>query len=428
MSIPLKNKRRSFLKKIGIGATSILIGPKVVNASPSRHPASILKKYEVLPDDENYWEMVKRQFSIPLDKIMINAANLCASPHFVNEQTSYYTKLLSQDVSFQNRAMFSDKRKKALEMLANYLEVSIEEIGITRNTSESNNIVVNGLDFGSKDEVVVWEQNHPTNLMAWKQRAKREGFKVIEISLPAQPSTINELVEPFEKALTKNTKLIAFSHISNVSGLALPAMEICKMAKKNGVLTLVDGAQSYGFMDLNLKEIGCSFYSGSAHKWLMGPMENGVLYVDKAQMPFLWPNIIAAGWKEDHKTLDEKVCVLGQRNTPATSAMSAILDFHFTIGKAVVEKRVRELNGYLKQQLQLKVPQAIFVTPIAEKFSGGVTIIQLPNKDSLSVFKTLYYDYGIATAPTGGIRMSPQINCVKSDIDKLVDALKVLAT
>ncbi len=388
--------------------------------------AEILK-YSDGPYDESYWEMVKRQFVIPEGKVMINSANLCPCPHFVTEKMMQYTQLLAHDVSFQNRAIFSDYRKTALNKLADYFEVSIEEIGITRNTSEGNNIIVNGLDLKPKDEVIVWEQNHPTNLMAWKQRAKRQGFKVVEISLPAEPTSVDELVGHFENAITSKTKLIAFSHISNVSGLALPASEICNMANAKGILTLVDGAQSFGFMDLKLKELGCTFYTGSAHKWLMGPLENGILYVTKEQIPFLWPSIIAAGWNEEYKTLDEKVCVLGQRNTPSTSAMVDILEFHFAIGKAQIEKRVRYLNTYLKEQIKTEIPNYIFVSPISETFSGGVTILQLPNKGASAIFNELYTAYGIATAPSGGIRISPQINCVKADIDYVVGALKELA-
>ncbi|MGF1558205.1 MAG: aminotransferase class V-fold PLP-dependent enzyme [Flavobacteriaceae bacterium] len=420
------NKRRSFLKKIGIGLATTLVGTKLQAALLPESSVATLKTSDG-SYDEPYWEMVKRQFIVPKGMVMINSANLCPCPHFVTEKVTQYTQRLAHDVSFQNREVFGEYRNRALEKLADYLEVSIEEIGITRNTSESNNIIVNGLDLKPKDEVIVWEQNHPTNLIAWHQRAKRQGFKVIEIALPAQPDTIEELVGHFEKAVTSRTKLIAFSHISNVSGLAMPAAEICKMAKAKGILTLVDGAQSFGFMDLKLKELDCTFYTGSAHKWLMGPLENGVIYIAKEQIPFIWPNIISAGWQEDHKTLDEKVCVLGQRNTPSTSAMIDILDFHVSIGKAPIEKRVRYLNTYLKEQLKAEIPNVIFVTPLSETFSGGVTIIQLPNKDSSTIFKALYTDYGIATAPSGGIRISPQINCVKADIDYLVKALKELA-
>jgi len=426
MSKVVTNKRRNFLKNFGIGLTTVLVDPKMLAAPSAKYPDEMLRR-DADPFDEKYWEMVKRQFVIPNDKIMVNSANLCASPHFVTEQVLRYTQSLTYDVSFQNRAVFTEKRSKALEMLAKYLEVSTEEIGITRNTSESNNIVVNGLDLKPNDEIIVWEQNHPTNHQAWFQRAKRQGFKVVEISLPEQPASIEEIVGHFEKAITAKTKLIAFSHISNVSGLAMPAAEICAMANKKEILTLVDGAQSFGFMDLDLKNIGCSFFSGSSHKWLMGPMENGVLYVSKKYIPSLWPNIIGAGWKEESKTLDEKICVLGQRNTPSTSAMIDILDFHFAIGKTTIEKRIRYLNSHLKEQIKLLIPKARFVTPIAENFSGGVTIVKLPGKEPLEVFKELYSTYGIASAPTGGIRLSPQINCTKADIDYVVKALKELS-
>ena len=93
---------------------------------------------------------------------------------------------------------------------------------------------------------------------------------------------------------------------------------------------------SWGSMDLDLKDIGCDFYSGSTHKWLMGPMENGVLYVRKEHLDRLWPNIIAAGWKEGSQSLDEKVCALGQRNTPSTPAIIDILDFPNSAGSPMV--------------------------------------------------------------------------------------------
>ena len=312
-------------------------------------------------------------------------------------------------------------------MLGEYFGVDAGQIGITRNTSESNNIIVNGLDFSPGDEVIVWEQNHPTNLIAWKHRAKRLGFTVRTISVPALPSTKADLLKPFSEAITARTKLIAFSHISNVSGLALPAREICQLARSKGILTLVDGAQSFGFMDLDLGQLGCSFYSGSAHKWLMGPIENGILYVDKEYMEKIWPNIIGAGWKEGQDSLDQKVCILGQRNNPSTAAMIDILDFHFAIGKKNIEERIRQLNSYLKERIAERIPAASFVTPEQAEFSGGITIVQLPGKDPMLVFSKLYEDHGIACAPTGGIRISPNIYCTLKDIDRIVSAIEQLS-
>jgi len=420
-------KRRNFLRKIGAGITATLLSPGTqLLANDAPHHPRLPFKGEDGPLDEKYWEMVKRQFLIAPDKMIVNAANLCPSPHFIYEKVNQYTDALARDVSFQNRAVFAKVREEALTMLAEYLGISSGEVAITRNTSESNNIIVNGIDFKPSDEVILWEQNHPTNLIAWQNRARREGFKVKVIAVPAQPNSPDDLVQAFTEAVTPNTRLIAFSHISNVSGLAMPAKEICSMARAKGIMTLVDGAQSFGFLDLDLKDIGCSFYSGSAHKWLMGPLENGVLYVDEAHQAAIWPNIIAAGWQEDHTTLDEKVAVLGQRNTPSTSAMPDIIAFHQAIGKANVEARVRQLNTYLKVQIGKHLPQAEFTTPLSEALSGGVTILRIPDQDPRKLFDQLYRDFGIAGAPTGGLRISPNIYCTLKDMDRVVEALQTI--
>ena len=126
---------------------------------------------------EKYWETVKAQFAIPGDLIMANSANLCSAPHAINERVQHFITEMNRDVSFQNRAVFAELRKEALARIANYLEVSVEEVGITRNTTEGNNMVINGLELKKGDEVVLWEQNHPSNRESWDNRANREGFQ-----------------------------------------------------------------------------------------------------------------------------------------------------------------------------------------------------------------------------------------------------------
>lgn len=308
-------------------------------------------------------------------------------------------------------------------MLSEFVGADEEEIGITRNTSESNCIVVQGLDFKAGDEIIIWDQNHPSNEAVWVSRAKRFGFTVKKISVPNAPTSTQELVESFSKAITPKTKLISFSHISNLSGIALPAKEICLMAKAKGIFTLVDGAQSLGMMNLDLHEMGCTFYSSSTHKWLMGPYENGILYINKEHIHRIWPNVIGGGWKEA-KTVDANICVLGQRNESTTAALPEILQFHNSIGRKGIEDRVIFLASTLKEKIQKSLPNALFVTPLSKTFSGGIVIINLPGKDPKEVSQKLYEKYGIASAASGGIRLSPHIYNTLTDLDKAVNALK----
>ena len=358
---------------------------------------------------------------------MVNAANLCPSPYFINELVASTMKELEMNVSFQFRSRFAEKRKKALEMMAAFIGVSKDEIGIVRNTTEANTLIVNGLDFERGDEVIIWDQNHPSNAIAWEQRAKRNGIIVKKVTLPPSPKSIDELMAPFFNAATSKTKLISFSHISNISGMALPAKEICKTARDKNILTLVDGAQSLGMMDLNLHDMGCDFYTASTHKWLLGPFENGILYMRKENTQRLWPTVISAGWKETSTTVDEKLCVLGQRNETTPFALPETLEFHLSIGKKNIEDRVRSLSANLKEKIKAKVPQATFVTPLSPEMSAGIVIINLPGKQPAEVFQKLYEVHGIAGASSGGIRLSPHIYNTLSDLDKITDALAALA-
>lgn len=419
--------RRKFLKKAMIGTASAIALPSISQASNTAKVKNLAEfKYlssSYLSADEKYWEMVKQQFEIERGHIVVNAANLCPSPYFIREKANGLLQKLQKDVSFQNRKVFEKERNIALKKLASYLHSSETEIGITRNTSESNNVIVHGLNLKKGDEVILWRQNHPSNGIAWEQQANRLGFKVVWVDVPEKPQSKQDLITPFEEAINKNTKIISFSHISNVSGIAMPAKELCALAKEKGILSMVDGAQSFGMRNINLKDLDCDFYSGSTHKWLMGPLENGVLYMKAHLIEQVWPSIITAGWKPEAKTVDAKFCKLGQRNETTASAISEILDFHQSIGKEVIEERVIALNTYLKEQLSKTLNNIEFKTPIDKNLSGGVTIVKLIGKEPRKVFSKLYEKHKIICAPTGGLRLSPTIYNTKADMDKIVEAL-----
>lgn len=410
--------RRKFVKQLLATSLTGFALPSFAAIRKSTPPTSVA--------DEQYWENLKKQFTVPADHIMMNAANLCPSPTIVQDKVQELTKALNKDVSFQYRALFAATRKKSVTLLAQFVGANESEVGITRNTSESNCMIVHGLDLKPGDEIIIWEQNHPSNNEVWLSQAKRIGFTVKKISVPAEPKFVNDLLQPFINALTPNTKLIAFSHLSNISGLTLPAKDICQMAKARGIMTLVDGAQSFGSMNIDVHDMGCTFYTASTHKWLMGSFENGILYINKDSFDRIWPAVIGGGWREA-TTVDTQLCVLGQRNDPSPAALPEALAFHETIGRKNIENRIVQLSTYLKQELKSKVPQATFVTPLAPQFSGGIVIFNLPGKEIHEVADKLYHQYHIAAAPSGGIRLSPHIYNTMKDIDYVVKAIGEVA-
>jgi selenocysteine lyase/cysteine desulfurase len=376
---------------------------------------------------EEFWKLVKENFSIRKGLIMLNAANLCPSPYVVQQRVFELTRNVDRDPSSINRKKFGDLREEARSALAEFVGVIPEEIAIVRNTSEGNNMVINGLTFKPGDEVIIWDENHPTANVAWDVRAERYGFKVKRVKTPEVFNSDEELMKPFIDAMTERTKLICFSHVSNVSGIALPAENICTIARKRGILSHIDGAQTFGSHVVNLRAIGCDFFTGSAHKWFCGPKEAGVLYVRKERIADLWPTIVGVGYPDVIEKGAQKFETLGQRDDSRVAAMGTAVEFHKMIGKNRIEARIRTLAAALKLRLKERIPGIKFRTPIAPEFSGGVVIFHMPGVDLSKVLDTLYYKHNIGCAvfkgESGGIRFCPHIYNTIDEIDKAVDAV-----
>jgi isopenicillin-N epimerase len=215
--------------------------------------------------DEAFWKEVRARFLLPPDLTFLNAANLCPTSLPVLEALEKNTRYLDANPSSASRAKLTEGREESRRLVAQALHASPEEIVITRNTSEANNLVSSGLQLSAGDEVVVFGDNHPSNLNAWREKAKRFGFGVVEVQVVNPHPGADFYVEAFTKAMTPRTRVVAVTHVTNTMGDLLPAKELCQAARVRGVLSMLDGAQSFGVLDVNLKELRPDFYSVSAH-------------------------------------------------------------------------------------------------------------------------------------------------------------------
>ncbi|MFC1782427.1 aminotransferase class V-fold PLP-dependent enzyme [Planctomycetota bacterium] len=425
--------RRQFIKRMFGSAAAISLMPALGFAADKDPFARLNEAAGKLshqdPADEAFWKLVQEHFLIKKDLIMLNAANLCPSPYPVQQMVFDYTRDIDADPSSINRGKFSGLRESARQGLADFLGADAEEIAITRNTSEGNNIVIGGLTFQPGDEVIIWDENHPTANVAWDVRAQRYGFTVKRVQVPAVFDDFDATVKPFRDALTPRTRVICFSHVSNVSGIALDAPAICRMARARGVLTHIDGAQTFGSHVVDLHDIGCDFYTGSSHKWFVGPKEAGVLYVRKENIEGLWPSIIGVGYPGSLKRGAQKFETLGQRDDACVAAMGKTVEFHNLIGKARVEQRIRFLADTLKKNLKKKIPNIKFHTPLQPEFSGGVVVFNPPGVNMSTALNTLYHEHNIGCAVFGetGIRMCPHIYNTADQIDLAAAAVAKLA-
>jgi selenocysteine lyase/cysteine desulfurase len=376
-------------------------------------------------DSEALWTLVRHHFAFPEDRVPMNAANLCPSPRGVADAAAELTRDTDHDCSARNREKFGRLLEESRMSVAAMIGGTPDEVALVRNTSEANNIINNGLPLKSGDEVVLWDQNHPTNNVAWDVRAARYGIIVKRVSTPAMPSSVDELVSAFERAITQRTRVLAITYVSNVSGIKLPVKQLCDVAHRRGLYVHVDGAQTWGALRVNVRDMGCDSYSASAHKWFLGPREVGLLYVRKDRIAGIWPNTVAPGWGNDAEpdvVGARKFESLGQRDDAKLAAIRIAADFHNSIGAEKIEARVVELASALKTKL--KALDLRLATPMDPALSGGVVISRADAQKAAQAYQILDTKWGIAGAATGGLRLCPHVYNTMAHVDRAVEGIR----
>jgi selenocysteine lyase/cysteine desulfurase len=397
--------RREFLKVVG-GASlaSSLVGYTVsTNAEPSLEA-----------------------FSFSDNRVPMNAANLCPMPSSVVAAHAKYAASLDIDMSSANRNRIEALKEAARSRIAGMLGSSADELAIVRNTSEANNVIVMGIPLEAGDGVVLWDENHPSNSVAWDVRAARSGCQVSRFSVPTTSSSVDEVANLFAQAVNDKTKVVSFTHISNITGFRTPVAEICAAIrrKKSDVHIHVDGAQTWGAVDIRMDQVDCDSFSGSAHKWFMGPREVGLLFVREKHIEHIWPSIVSIPWSEAADKPPpgaRKFDAFSQRDDAAIASLDDAAVFHEKITPAGIEQRSVLIANRLRDGLQeLGVP---FVSSLNPNFTSSVVILQAAGENGSKLVNEVFKNSGIITAATGGFRMSPHVYNTEDHVDRVVAAV-----
>ncbi len=375
---------------------------------------------------ERFWDSVRQQFLLEPGLSVMNAANLCPSSAPVLESMYRNTRDMDRDPSMDNRVKMSEGKEATRRLLADFLRVTPEEIVITRNTSEANNLVSSGIDLEPGDEVVVFSDNHPSNLQAWQEKAKRFGFAVRTVQQVNPHPGLEYYVQAFTREMTPRTKVLALTHLTSTVGDMLPVKELCRISAERGILSLVDGAQTFGVMDVDLSVLQPDFYTASAHKWPCGPKEVGVLYINRRSHARIWGTIFSAypGAVGISKTFEG----FGQRDEPAIIAFGEALKFQDQIGRKQIEARSRDLTQALIAGL--KEIDGVKIWTHADPARSLAVVSFLPGSlDPRKLGEALYKNDRIGTMIRGGsdrsgLRLSPHIYNSMGEVERALDGLR----
>ncbi len=376
-----------------------------------------------MADDEAYWTEIQRAFDV--DRTMINLNNGGCSP-----APTHVLDQMIRDLRFSNELpvdhmwrVLEPRIESVRRDLARDFGCDTEEMAITRNASEANEIMIFGLDLKAGDEVVVSNQNYGRMITAWQQRVRRDGIVLKQISFKVPPPSQQYIVDQFKAAVTPRTRAIEVPHITNLTGQIMPVRELVEFARPRGIEVFVDGAHAYAHFPFTQTELGCDYYGTSLHKWLLAPIGAGFLYVRKDKQKALWPLMAAAPEQDENIRKYEEI---GTHPAANHNAISAALAFHRAIGAERKIARLRWLRDRWAKRLLAESDRVRVLTPLDSPLSGAVCMFTADGLDSPKLGSWLYDKHRIVTTPIvhpefSGIRITPNVYTTPDEIDTFAD-------
>lgn len=425
----MTDNRRKFLKKLSIGAASAMATPSQIwaqAATPVQAAYSDLKSKDV---SETFWETVQSQFHFAEGLTYFNNGSLGACPKPIREATMNFRNILDDFPSKYMWGGWKDEIEEVRKKTADLFAVSEEEIALIHNTTEGMNLIASSMNLQAGDEIISADHEHSSALNPWKYWQESKGIKLVTPILPILPKSVEEVVDIYRKAITPKTKVISICHVVNTNGMMLPIKEVSQMAHEKGIIVAVDGAQGTGMFNIDLKDVGCDFYTVSAHKWLFSPKGVGIFYAKQESQKYLKPLIVARGYED---TSIRRLENYNTRNLPEVLGLGASLDFRNTIGGQKIHERTYELKHYFRDKIKDN-KKLLLKTPELDSLSAGIQVVEVLNKDVQEVKNRLFDDYGIDSRPMSkfglnGVRLSFAIFITKKQIDTLVYALEKIAS
>jgi selenocysteine lyase/cysteine desulfurase len=426
------NSRRSFLKQaamLGGAFSANSLFQQAHAAEFSRAGAGIagLSPAQVA-QDEDYWSVIQRAYSVNPNLINLNNGGVSPAPIVVQQAVERYNELANEGPSYYMWRVIDQGREPLREKLALLAGAKPEEIAINRNSTESLNTIIYGLDFKAGDEVIGTKQDYPNMIQAYRQRAMREGIVYKQISFDFPIEDDEQIVRAYEQAITPRTKLIHVTHMINWVGQTMPVAKIADMAHAHGIEVLVDGAHSFGLMDFKVPDLHCEYFGTSLHKFLSAPIGTGMMWVRQDKIEKVWP--LTCNDKPRSGDI-RKFETLGTRSFPLEPGIGEAINFHEGIGGKRKEERIRYLKDYWASRVQ-GVKKVKLHTSLNAKYSCAICGVSVDGMTPAELEAALFNKYkihavGIVWENISCVRVTPHVYTPIADLDKLVRAIETIA-
>lgn len=314
--------------------------------------------------------------------------------------------------------------------LADLLRAGTDEFALIHNTAEGMNFISHGLSLVPGDEILVLENEYPSNWYPW-EHWKEKGVALKPVPCGAGP---DEFLEAFKSALTPRSRVAAFSAVHWCTGLPLPLMEVGRLCAERGMEFVVDGAQGVGLMDIDVKacRIGCMAFS--AWKWLLGPIGLGVLFIDRTRLDGLKPifkGTESVPLDENYLPYKEAWKPGADRFAYSTGSLAdwvyfeAALEWLGGIGFDRARERILTLAARLGDGLRARGFEVK-----SDGFQGartGIVAAGRPGFDASAAVRELMARGIVVAERLGRVRLAPHVYNTEDQVDRAVAELGSLA-
>ncbi len=416
-------EKRSFLKGLALAGLSVPVSAnaldKWIALAEKRTPTD-------LASDEDFWAGIRGGYNLKPDYINLENGYYNILPNELLESYIQHIREVNYQGSYYMRTVQYDNKKAMSAKLSALVGCAPEELILTRNTTESLDMIISGFHWNAGDEAVMAEQDYGSMLEMFKQVGRR--YKVVNtvISIPNHPASDEEIVKLYEDAITDKTKLLMVCHMINITGQIMPVRKICDMAHSKGVQVMVDGAHALAHIQFNIPDLHCDYYGASLHKWLSVPLGVGMLYVKKEHIKNIWP-LLAEGERDDISRLNHT----GTLPVHSDLAVGDAIAYYQKIGAERKESRLRYLQQYWTLKVRT-VPGVEVNTPELPKRSCAIANVGIKGMKPAIMAETLLKKYRIYTvaidgANVHGCRITPNLFTTLEELDVLVRALKEMS-
>jgi selenocysteine lyase/cysteine desulfurase len=417
--------KRTFIKNLAIMGIGVNIGNDGLAAmfeSKKNIPS------EQLAADDAFWKQIRTHYLLKSDYINLENGYYNFLPQPILEKYIAHIREVNFQGSYYMRTVQYDNKKRIAAKLALIAGCTAEELIITRNTTESLDMIIGGQDWKPGDEAVMALQDYGAMLDMFEQVSKRYGVVLKKVSLTNQPSSDDEIVKLYSDAITSKTRLLMVCHIVNITGQILPVRKICDMAHAKGVEVMVDGAHAFAHIQYKISELNCDYYGTSLHKWLSVPLGAGFLYVTKSKISKVWPLIA-----DSNQNMNDiyRLNHTGTHPCATDLAIEDAIDYYNMVGPDKKEKRLRYLRQYWTSRVK-DIPGILLNTPLEDQRSCAIANVGIKGMNPGDMAKKLLSDHKIFTVAINnknviGCRITPNLYTTEGELDIFIAALKKMA-